>query len=205
MFIRLSGWQALRVWLGLLTMAGVTGCVQVPDAAQTSAVRRLQAALVSLSPTVRPDEAGVAAECAFEYSRSLAQQYRVVRPAILHNLLVNGGFKQRGLCYQWAEDLLAQLQTLKLDTLEWHWGIARAHTVREHNCLVATACGQPFEQGIVLDPWRRSGRLVWARVADDKYPWVKGELVPALPSPNSDEAGPPCPPVFAPVLLGVSF
>lgn len=171
--------RAPHALLGLLMVAGLTGCAHVPGVAKTSEVRELQVALASLSRTVREVEAARVAESAYDYSRILAQEYRVVRPAICHNVLVNVGFKQRGLCYEWAEDLLAHLQTFNLDSLELHWGIARADTAREHNCVVVTARGQPFEQGIVLDAWRRSGRLVWSPVAADKYPWVEGELTSA--------------------------
>jgi hypothetical protein len=170
---RLRGSQVL---LALLLVPVLSGCAHLPAAPQISDLCTLQAALVSLSPTVQGVEAEQVAGCAYDYSRVLAQRYRVMRPAIVHNFLVNVGFKQRGLCYQWAEDLLAQLRTFNLVTLELHWGIARANTVREHNSVVVTARGQPFEQGIVLDPWRRSGRLVWAAVRADKYPWVEGEL-----------------------------
>lgn len=179
MIIGLRLWRAFHVLLGLLTVAGVTGCAHVPGVAKASDVDALQVALASLSPTVRGVEAQRVAVCAYDYSRILAREYRVVRPAIFHNFLVNAGFKQRGLCYQWAEDLLAQLQTFHLDSMELHWGIARADTAREHNSVVLTARGQPFEQGIVLDPWRRSGHLVWAPVSADKYPWVEGALTSA--------------------------
>ena len=175
MSVRLRDLSAVVILPGLLAVAGLSGCAHLPDVAKTSEVRQLQVALVSLSPTVREVEAGQVAGCAYDYSRFLAQQYRVVRPPVCHNFLINSGFKERGLCYQWAEDLLAQLQSLNLESLQLRWGIARADTFREHNCVVVTAHGQPFEQGIVLDAWRRSGRLVWSAVQADKYPWVEGE------------------------------
>jgi len=93
-----------------------------------------------------------------------------VGPPLFHNFLVNTGMRKRGLCFQWAEDLLAQLDALELTTLELHWGEARAGTWREHNCIVATAKGQPFRTGIVLDGWRHSGRLYWNALARDHYP-----------------------------------
>jgi hypothetical protein len=180
--------------LALLVAMGLTGCAHRPglahatsvwdrDAAVTNRatllqVRSLQASLSALAPTVAETDAHLAARCAVEYSAQLAGEYRVVRPALFHNFLVNTRFKKRGLCFQWTEDLLAQLQSLKLSTLKLHWGIARAGTPREHNSVVVTAPGEPFERGLVLDPWRRSGRLTWALVKDDKYPWEEGELSP---------------------------
>lgn len=178
---RLQLLLAFPVFLAMLAAAGPTGCTSLPGVARPSEVRKLRVALVSLGPAVREAEAARVAECAYDYSRVLAARYRVVRPAILHNVLVNTGFRQRGLCYEWAEDLLKQLQSFHLDSLELHWGIARAGTAREHNSIVVTARGQAFRAGIVLDPWRRSGRLVWSPVATDKYPWVEGELSSSPP------------------------
>jgi hypothetical protein len=140
----------------------------------------------NLDPAVSPAEAQRLAACAYEYSSQLAQEYHAVRPAIWHNFLVNMGVKRRGLCYQWAEDLSAKLETLNLTTLTVRWGIARAGTYREHNSVVITARGHPFESGLVLDPWRRSGKLVWKPVGADKYPWLEGELAAAPPALNSE-------------------
>jgi hypothetical protein len=159
-----------------LTPASATGesrAVSIGDAGQ---IHALKAQLANLDSSVREDEARRLAACAIEQSGKLAFEYRVVRPALFHNFLVNVRLKRRGLCYHWAEDLLAQFQALQLATLEPRWGIARAGTAREHNAVIITARGQPFEQGIVLDAWRNSGRLVWIPVARDRYPWEEGEL-----------------------------
>jgi hypothetical protein len=42
-----------------------------------------------------------------------------------------------------------------------------------HSTVVVTARNQPFEKGLVLDPWRNSGRLYWIPVKADRYPWEK--------------------------------
>ena len=189
-----KSFRRLRVWVALATVIGLMGCAHVPGrtaryggnsgAAHGQVpggvveTRALTDDLIALAPTVQEEEAGRVAASACDSSRRLAREYRVIRPAWLHNFLVNVGIRSRGLCYQWAEDLQVQLQKQNLSTLQLHWGIARAGTPREHNCVVVTARDQPFDQGIVLDAWRRSGRLVWAPVATDKYPWVEGELAP---------------------------
>jgi hypothetical protein len=53
----------------------------------------------------------------------------------------------------------------------------------EHNTVVVTARGRPFETGVVLDPWRYAGMLRFIRVADDHHPWKirprNGSLEPA--------------------------
>jgi len=134
-------------------------------------IESLREQLVELSSKVRADEAQRVAVCAYTSARQLTHDYRVLGPPLFHNFLVNSGIRKRGLCYQWAEDLFACLDQLKLVTLELHWGEARAGTFREHNCVVVTAKGQSFREGIVLDCWRHGGRLFVGHVATDHYPW----------------------------------
>jgi hypothetical protein len=141
-----------------------------PDA---PAIGSLRKQLIGLSPNVHPDDAQRVAECAYASGDQLAREYRVLGPPLFHNFLVNTGIRKRGLCFQWAEDLFAQLDRLKVATLELHWGEARARTLREHNCVVVTAKGQPFHDGIVLDCWRHGGHLFTSRVASDHYPWTE--------------------------------
>jgi hypothetical protein len=67
---------------------------------------------------------------------------------------------------------MQRLVLLELKNFQLHWGVAhRGSELREHNSVVVTARGQKFEEGIVLDPWRNSGELYWARVKNDRYPW----------------------------------
>ena len=112
------------------------------------------------------------AETAVREAAVLAEEYQLVRPAVSHNLLVVFGVKDRGLCYHWTEDLMERLDALDLKSVQLHWAVAyRGSELREHNCVVVTGSEQPFLQGIVLDPWRNSGNLYWARVTKDSYPW----------------------------------
>jgi hypothetical protein len=135
-------------------------------------VAALQNDLASLNGHPNSTEAGQLAEIAISYSYHLAQEYQLVRPPVLHNILVRMGIKDRGLCYQWTEDLMNRLYLLKLKNYQLHWGVAyRGSELREHNTVVVTAPDQPFEEGIVLDPWRNSGELYWAHVKNDSYPW----------------------------------
>lgn len=137
-------------------------------------VEWLQDDLAALGQQSDQLEAKQVAETAIIYSNQLADEYQLVRPAVLHNLLIQVGLKDRGLCYHWTEDLLKRLQALELRTYQLHWGVAyRGSDLREHNSVVITARGQAFEKGMVLDPWRNSGDLFWALINADKYPWKK--------------------------------
>jgi hypothetical protein len=135
-------------------------------------IKQLEQELIALSATIDKTEARILAETTVRESAVLAEEYQLVRPAVAHNLLVFFGMKDRGLCYHWTEDLMKRLQALDLKSIQLHWGVAyRGSELREHNCIVITATEQPFSKGIVLDPWRNSGNLYWARVSKDNYPW----------------------------------
>ena len=159
--------------LPLLAAIALSGCVtSSPDrfaSQQESAALRDR--FLALGDGVAPQEAARLAEAAVQKSVALAQEYRAVRPAWLHNYLVNYRLRERGLCYDWANDLFATLHELQVTSLELHLAVARMDTPREHNALIVTAQGQPFSDGLVLDAWRRSGHLWSGPVRTDKYPW----------------------------------
>jgi len=135
-------------------------------------VKQLEQELIGLSATIDKTEARILAETAVREAAMLAEEYQLVRPAVSHNLLVVFGVKDRGLCYHWTEDLMKRLEALDFKSVQLHWAVAyRGSELREHNCVVITGSGQPFLQGIVLDPWRNSGNLYWVRVTEDSYPW----------------------------------
>jgi hypothetical protein len=184
--------STLRHLTALCLLIGLFGCAQAKvyypgqgasDNSSDAQIYRdriiqLEQELKALSATVDKSEAQVAAAAAVRESAVLAEEYRLVRPAVAHNLLVVLGIKDRGLCYHWTEDLMQRLQALHLKSFQLHWGVAyRGSVLREHNCIVITALGQGFDKGIVLDPWRNSGNLYWVPVNKDSYPWK--ELPPS--------------------------
>jgi hypothetical protein len=124
--------------------------------------------LAALSPRVDPSEARLLAYYAYATVARLREKYQMFGTPIFNNFLVYHGLKKRGYCYQWTEDLLLALDTLKLKTLELHWGEAHAGTWMENNCLVVTAKGQPFDRGMILDCWRHFGHLRWNLVPSDE-------------------------------------
>ena len=124
--------------------------------------------LAALSPRVDPKEATLLAECAYATADRLRRQYRMFGTPIFNNFLVYHGLRKRGYCYQWTADLLVALDALKLKTLELHWGESYAGTWRENNCLVITAKGQPFDNGMIVDAWRHFGELRWNLVPSDE-------------------------------------
>jgi hypothetical protein len=136
----------------------------------------LRGRIAALSPSVRPEEAQLVARCAYTTGRELKREWRVVWPPGLQNFLVNTGQRKGGLCFQWATELLLRLDALKLKTLELHWAESFETTASEHNVIVVTAVGQPFQRGILLDNWRYGGRLIWGPITGDpQYQWKENK------------------------------
>lgn len=139
----------------------------------------LAQAICGLDSSINRDEAAQCAKLALETSIELALEYRAVSPALLQNVLVNSQLRPRGLCFQWADDLDAALAKPGFKTLRIRRAVAFLGKSREHSALVVTALNQPFDQGILLDAWRRSGNLFWCPLRDDNHPWIEVELSPA--------------------------
>jgi hypothetical protein len=135
-------------------------------------VRNLQKSLQALDRNIPDEEALLIAEAAVRISMRLADEYDLVRPPLYHNFLVNLGIKKRGLCIHWTGDLLKSLRKLDQKSFHFYWAVAyREFPLFIHSSVVVTARNRPFEEGIVLDPWRDSGRLYWTPVKADRYPW----------------------------------
>ena len=113
------------------------------------------------------------AKAAFKGSKELSQKYKAFRPAWFHNTLINMNIKKRGLCCHWTQDLLELLIEMDLKKFDLLWGVSGFGTFREHSSVVAVRKGQPFDSGIVLDPWRYAGDLYWSRVREDRYEWKR--------------------------------
>jgi hypothetical protein len=171
-----------RLVVGIIAALAVSSAVaiaeqQPPDfgvsAKDVAKAEELANQFASLSRRVDPNEAKLLAQCAYATAARLREEYRMFGTPIFNNFLIFHGWRKRGYCYQWSEDLLLALDTLKLKTLELHWGDAYRDTWRENNCLVVTAKGQPFEHGMILECWRHFGHLRWNLVPSDQDPYYE--------------------------------
>ena len=149
--------------------------VSAIDSAQEKKIQALQKAIMSLGPNIDPKEAHFVAREGIMYPMILANQYRLVSPPLLQNVLVNYGYRKNGLCWQWTRDMGKQLGKRPLKTLEFHHAVAfRRNYWKEHSTLTVSPKGGTVSNSIILDPWRNSGVLFWSHVRDDKkYPWVQ--------------------------------
>jgi len=131
-------------------------------------INDLRDALVALDPHhVDPHEAELLSITAHQTSRQCAREYGVTGDPAIHNYLINIGAKKKGICADYTRDIGAKLKEFRFKTLVLHWGAAWAKESEENNALIVTAKNQPFLDGIVLDGWRRAGRLFWCKVKDD--------------------------------------
>src|SRR6056297_2427777 len=153
-----------------------------PPPPQPEEVSRLAAAIKGLGPEVDPEEADRAAKMAYRHTHDLALEYQITDPPIVHNTKVNMGLKPRGLCWHWAEDMENRLEAEAFETLEIHRAIANADNPFriDHSTAIVSRRGDAFDDGIVIDPWRKGGVLFWSPLMEDTdYSWVEQSVVHA--------------------------
>jgi len=146
----------------------------LPPFVEQQRIADLQLAILALDDSVDRSEAHRAATIAIEYPLQLAREYEITDPPLVHNMKVNLGVKPRGLCIDWTADLLARLREERFHSLDLHWGIANYENAfrLEHSTVIISARNQGLQQGLVLDPWRHSGQLFWAKASEDPtYRW----------------------------------
>lgn len=157
--------------------------VESPPFVEQQRITELQRAILSLDDSIDSSEARHAATIAIQYPQQLAREYEITDPPLVHNMKVNLGVKPRGLCIDWTEDLMTRLRKEHFHSLDLHWGIANYENAfrLEHSSVIISARGQDLQQGLVLDPWRQSGRLFWAKTTEDPvYQWYPQGDIHAL-------------------------
>ncbi len=173
------------------------GCAHQQDnpIEQQTRIAALTVELQKLSPDADKKEAQHFASVAVHTTANLREQYQVNMTPWIHNIEVNSGIKPRGLCFHYTNDLAVKLQPLAPPHWQLHLVQAKPKQLLEHNAIVITGAGEPWQSGIVLDGWRDSGVLYFAPVMEDKYPWqLKNKLSnktiqkPAITTSNHPES-----------------
>ena len=167
--------RSLTGYLTLLIVLALAACSAPPPGAKMDEVAALAAAIRALGPEVDAEEADRAARIAFVHSSELAVQYRITDPPLIHNTKVNMGLRPRGLCWHWAEDMERRLKREDFETLDLHRAIANSQNPFriEHSTTIVSRKGDDMFDGIVVDPWRKGGKLTWIGTrADTDYKWL---------------------------------
>ncbi|CAA6825884.1 MAG: Unknown protein [uncultured Sulfurovum sp.] len=127
---------------------------------------------MSLDSKVNEEEARNLSLKSIEYSFQLSKKYKAISSPWIQNTLVNMGIKEKGLCHEWAEDLLKHLLKQNYKTLELYTIGANIGYLNEHNALAVSVKGEGIEKSIVLDAWRYAGDLYFEKIREDKkYNW----------------------------------
>ena len=159
----------------LLSLFFLMGCeVKQPTPLENiRQINQLTAMLIGLdTERVDRDEAKDLAQRGILYAQKLAKEYEVISPPFWQNTLVNFGIKKRGLCYEWADDLLAFFSQKRYRTLFIHKVSANIGQLNEHNALSVSLRNRSIEKSILLDAWRNSGNLFFIQIEEDKkYRW----------------------------------
>ena len=137
-------------------------------------IQALTQMLLNTSKHIDRIEAEDFAKSSVYYAQKLARKYKVTSPPLWQNTLVNLGFKERGLCYEWANDLWVYLKSKKYKSLKLYYVGADIGSYFEHNALSVSAKELDVNDSIVLDAWRNSGDLYFIEIdKDKKYSWQK--------------------------------
>jgi len=148
-----------------------------PPRGTEAEIAELNAALLALGPGVSPEEAARAARVSYVHTHELAIQYQITDPALIHNTKVNMGLKPRGLCNDWAEDMQKRLVAEDFQTLTIHRAIGALVGV-DHSTVIISRRDDSMYDGIVIDPWRKGGRLTWVATKDDTaWGWEPQHIV----------------------------
>ena len=171
-----------RFFSVLLALLFLKGCssVHYNTPYQSSDNRRIeQLTQMLMQHSHDPNESRELATLAVTYSKELANRYNLVSPPLYHNFLVNSGQREKGLCFDFVDDMMAEIRTRGFNHFRFRWGRANGDQLDEHNVIVVLGKNTPFQEGIVLDAWRNSGTLYFIKVKDDpKYSfkqWGEGD------------------------------
>ena len=150
-----------------------SGCVVKVPKNQQREVKALAASLYQLNREIPYSEALKLSQDVFSTTQTLTQTFKLTSPPQAHNFLVNVGLKEKGLCYHWSDALFVHLKAEKYPAFDFHLlGANIGDYWSEHNVMVVVSKGKSWESGVLLDPWRNSGRLYFSSVKEDtKYTW----------------------------------
>ncbi|SDC34629.1 hypothetical protein [Ruegeria marina] len=163
----------IRALLAPLLVLLSAACSETQSVTQND-VNALAQQIRALGPGVDPAEAQRAAEISYSYGRQLAREYNVTSSPIIHNAKVLNGFRERGLCVHYAQDMQKRLNQENFRTLSIHRAIADPDSIWriDHSTAIISRRGDDMFDGVVLDPWRYGGELFWAPTrADTRYNW----------------------------------
>lgn len=149
------------------------GCTVVPTRAPESQISKLSNLLQALGKHIPKSESKKLSRDIFLKTEQLTKDFKLTSPPLWHNFLINVGVRKKGLCYHWSDALYIYLKSGHYRDYTFHMvGANIGEYFFEHNALVIISRGDKIKNGVIIDPWRNSGKLYFSMVKDDvKYVW----------------------------------
>ncbi len=166
-----------RVFIAFLLLFCVillSACTVSPQKVSKKQVAQLSDLLYQINPQSTLSERRQISLSIFYKTQELTKEFSLTSPPLWHNFLVNTGVREKGLCYHWSDALYVYLHQRHYAYFSFHLvGANVGEYFREHNALIVVSKGQEPKDGIIIDPWRNSGKLYFSKVnKDTKYTWV---------------------------------
>jgi len=151
----------------------ILGCAVKVVPPSDTRIEALSHLLYTLDTSISKEETLALSKDIFQKTEALTKEFKMTSPPQYHNFLVNIGLREKGLCYHWSDALYIYFTHQSYPSFEFHlMGANIGEYWTEHNVMVIVAKGSSVEEGIIIDPWRESGRLYLSKVKEDtKYTW----------------------------------
>jgi len=152
----------------------IVGCTVRSLPVPQSQMTQLSTLLQTLDTHTSQQESTKLSRDIFQKTAALSTEFKLTSPPLWHNTLVNVGLREKGLCYHWSDALYAHLVVKDYPSFEFHLvGANIGEYFWEHNALVVVSKRGKVESGVLIDPWRDSGKLYFSKLKDDKkYTWA---------------------------------
>ena len=149
------------------------GCSVKPYIPPQDKIDKLSLLLQSLDKDISQKQSKKLSKDIFQKTAQLTKAFKLTSPPLWHNTLVGVGLKKKGLCYHWSDALYSYLLSKNYTSFEFHLvGANIGKYFSEHNALVVVSKKCSIKEGIIVDPWRNSGKLYFSKVnKDKKYQW----------------------------------
>ena len=108
-----------------------------------------------------------------EFANELNELFDISTPPLFHNFLVNIGYKDSGLCYEFAYSMYHKISALNHKSYDLIVIKANEGEYFEHTAVAICPKNEILEECIVLDAWRDSKNIYYAKIKNDKYIWKK--------------------------------
>ena len=162
----------------ILFLLLLVGCADTVTPTIQTQIDKLAILFKSLDTTITQEEALQLSQDLFIETKRLSKEFELTSPPYWHNFLVNVGVREKGLCYHWSDALYVYVSKRDYSSFSFHlMGANIGEYWFEHNVLMVVGKESKIQkniiqEGIIIDPWRNSGKLYFSKVKDDTdYVW----------------------------------